>query len=205
MPDVYNDNVAKADVIHSWDGQLVENTLYFFSTVPITQANIQALADGLRSYWQTVMLPLMSSQVGFLVVETTHMTPVPALTGASAATVPNAGGDSNPASPNSTTLAVSFRTGVSGRSYRGRNYWIGLTEPNVVNSTVSTTLAAAVAAAYAGMIGLNSVADDWRWGVYSRRLNNADRETGMFNDVTSVVIVDHVVDSQRRRLPGRGR
>lgn len=205
MANVYNDNVAQVDVLQRWDGQEVENTLYFFSTVPITPLSLDDLAINMRDRWQTEMLPLQSSQVAFFAVSVTHLTPVPAMFAISPALTPNIGGDSNPASPNNVTLAISFQTGLSGRSYRGRNYWIGLTEPNVFNSTVASGLRASIVAAYATMIGVDSVATNWTWCIYSRYVNNVPRETGLAQDVTSVAILDDVVDSQRRRLPGRGR
>jgi len=205
MPPVLNPNVAQVDMLHSWDNQTVENSLYFFSTIAPDNSDLQELSDNLLLHWQTTMLPLMSSQVALIAVEATLLIPVPALVAVSPATLPNLGGDSNPATPNSTTIAISFRTGLSGRSYRGRNYWLGLTEPNVVNNSVSSTLLQDVADAYAGMIGANTIASNWTWGVYSRRVDNTNRETGLFTDITGVIITDDIVDSQRRRLPGRGR
>lgn len=41
--------------------------------------------------------------------------------------------------------------------------------------------------------------------VASRRLNNAPRLIGVATEVIDVVLADDTVDSQRRRLPGRGR
>lgn len=204
MPDVYNPNVAKVDVIHMWDGQRVENTLYFYATTEPVYADLLSLATAVRDYWQANMLPLMSSQVAFMEVEVTKMEPVPAEYANVAALSPNIGADNNPALPNSVTLAVSFRTGLTGRSYRGRNYWLGLTEPNVTNNEVSPGLAVNIVAAYSGMSGAASIAPGWTWSVYSRIVNGVPRETGLSQDVTSVSIVDYTIDSQRRRLPGRG-
>jgi hypothetical protein len=205
MPFVGNDNVAEVNVVHYWDGQKVENLLYFFATVVPGDQDLLDLATGVGTYWQTNMLPIMSNQVSMFLVEAVHLTPPPAFTGTWAPSGTITGGDSNAALPNNVTLSVSFRTGLTGRSYRGRNYWLGLTEPEVTNNVVSPSRTAAITAAYAGMMGNDAVVGGWHWGVYSRRHLNADRETGLFTAVTSIVIVDAQVDSQRRRLPGRGR
>lgn len=205
MATVYNPNVARVDLLHLWDSQEVENTLYFFSTTEPNQAALQDLADGVRLYWQTNMLPLMSSEVAFLLAEVTKLEPVPAEFASAPAALPNIGGNGGAALPNSVSIAVSFRTGLTGRSYRGRNYWLGLTETTVQDNEITSAHAAAIVAAYAGMMGSNVVTDFWTWGVYSQRTNNAPRETGLFQDITSVAIVDYTIDSQRRRLPGRGR
>lgn len=205
MPFVGNDNVAQCNVVHIQDLQVLENTLYFFSTTPIDDAKLYALASGLGDIWENVFMPLKSSQVYLSEVNAIQLVPVPAPTAAWSPSTPVFGGNSNPASPNNVTHATTFRTGLSGRSYRGRNYWIGLTEPDVTNNQVSSTLIVSILAAYQNLIGANAVGTDWTWGVYSRYVNNTPRETGLFQDITSVATFDGIVDSQRRRLPGRGR
>jgi len=205
MADVWNPNVARVDLIHQWDDQKVENTLYFFSTVEPGEIDLQDLADGIRTYWQTNMMPLMSAQVSLFAVEVTKMEPTPAQTALAVPTIPNNGSLTAPALPNSVSLAVSFRTGLTGRSYRGRNFWLGLTEDDVVNNVVDGDLRTDIVAAYGGMIGDGAVVLGWTWVVYSRFVDGVPRETGMSTDVTAVVIIDGVVAAQRRRLPGRGR
>lgn len=205
MPFVGNDNVAQVNVSMLWDSQGVENTLYFFSTTPITEARLYSLAAGVGLLWQTNMMPLMSSQVILNEVNAIQLVPVPAPTAAWSPSTLIVGGDNGAAMPNNVTTTITFRTGLSGRSYRGRNYWIGITEPNVVNNTVNNGLILNILAAYALMIGPGEVDSDWTWSVYSRYVNNAPRETGLSQDVTSVGSFDNTVDSQRRRLPGRGR
>lgn len=205
MPTVFNPNVAEVNLIHRWDGQQVENLLYFFSTVEPGQQDLKDLADGVKEYWQTNMLPLMSNQVAFLLAEVQKCEPVPAETASASADLPNTGGDTNPSMPNSTSITITFRTGLSGRSYRGRNFWLGLTEPNVVNSYVEPTLVASVVGAYNGMVGNDAVVTGWHWGVYSQYHNGVPRETGLFTSITNATVIDYVVDSQRRRLPGRGK
>jgi len=205
MSFVGNENVAEATVVHVQDNQLLVNTLYFFSTVPITEANLYALASGLGDIWENTFMPLKSSTVFLSEVNVIQLVPVPAPTAAWSPLTVVQGGDTNAASPNNVSLAISFRTGLSGRSYRGRNYWIGFTEPNVTNNQIDGTLVNSILAAYTLLIGVDAVASDWTWSVYSRYVNGVERETGTSTDVTSVGTTDSIVDSQRRRLPGRGR
>lgn len=205
MAFVGNDNVAEATVVHVQDSQLLVNTLYFFSTIPITEARLLELATGLGASWTALFMPLKASAVYLSEINVIQLVPVPAPTAAWSPPTVVQGGNSNPASPNNVSLAVSFRTGLSGRSYRGRNYWLGFTEPDVTNNQIDSALILDILAAYTSLIGANSVADDWTWCVYSRYVNGVERETGMAQDVTSVGTTDGIVDSQRRRLPGRGR
>lgn len=107
-------------------------------------------------------------------------------------------------SPNNVTLCISFRTGLTGRSARGRNYWPGFLESDVNNNRVEFARANAIVGWYESLVGVNAVINGWTWCVISRRFNNAIRPAGVTFPITQVVLVDNIVDSQRRRLPGRG-
>lgn len=106
--------------------------------------------------------------------------------------------------PGGTTLAVSFRTADRGRSARGRNFWVGLPKTNVTGNQVDPTYMQAIEATYAGMVGAGAVQDEWTWGVCSFEFNKQPRAAGLFRVVTSALCVNNDVDSQRRRLSGRG-
>jgi len=48
------------------------------------------------------------------------------------------------------------------------------------------------------------IASGATWVIVSRFLDKAPRTTGISRTVSSVILVNLVADSQRRRLPGRG-
>jgi len=111
--------------------------------------------------------------------------------------------------PNNVAVTVSFRTGLSGRFARGRNYVSGLSEDAVVLNTVDSAVLADIQAGYEA---LQDVASDntSTWVVVSR-FSGVDgdgvpipRVEGVTTPITAVIIVDSIIDSQRRRLPGRG-
>jgi hypothetical protein len=120
-------------------------------------------------------------------------------------------GDLNDAPlPNNVTLTVSFRTANRGRSFRGRNYVVGLGETQVAGNTVAPSVITAFDGIYSQLLA-SPVAAIATWVVVSR-FSGVDpvtkepipRVTGIATPITSVTVVDNVVDSQRRRLPKRG-
>lgn len=116
--------------------------------------------------------------------------------------VTGAGGGT--ALPGNVTAAVSWRTALGGRSFRGRSYHIGLqvtfTNANQLTAATQTGLAAAYTAL------LNAVNTTWASGlvVLSYAHNKFWRNTAVATPITSVS-VDINLDSQRRRLTGRGK
>lgn len=186
-----------------WQGERWENTLYLANTVAWTEASLANEAENLADWWIASMRPNLH--------ETCSLTEVYAVDLASDAG-PTATHTVSPAAvglvtgqsmPNNVSLCISFRTGARGRSYRGRNYVPGLSETTVVGNTVIEANVNALVAAYEELISPSLVVEH-PWVVVSRYTNGAARSTGVRTSITAVVVVDHIVDSQRRRLPGRG-
>lgn len=107
---------------------------------------------------------------------------------------------SSPALPSEVTIAVSLRTGFTGRSKRGRVYHVGIGEDNVVGDLISEAYQTALETAYAALI---TAADaiGFSWVVASFQSEGAPRALGVAANITEVVIVDRIVDSQRKRKP----
>lgn len=103
--------------------------------------------------------------------------------------------------------AIKWSTGKRGRSFRGRTFHIGLgladlnaADPN----TVDATRAAAIVAAYGGL--LTSI------GTFGASLVVVQRKSAgnwinppLTHPITAATFTDLNVDSQRRRLPGHNR
>jgi hypothetical protein len=107
--------------------------------------------------------------------------------------------------PNNVTLAISFRSNTTGRSGRGRNYVVGLVEADVANNEVNSGVVALWQAAYAKLFVGEGYITSAVWSIYSRQQGGEDRLSGVLYPIFTVVATDPVVDSQRRRLPGRGK
>jgi hypothetical protein len=107
-------------------------------------------------------------------------------------------------------MSVSFRTESRGRSFRGRNYIVGLTEDQVTGNDFASGITGLFQAVYELLLDFGQDIA-WAWVVASR-FSGVDpvthdpipRTTGIATVVTAVTVVDNFVDSQRRRLTTRG-
>lgn len=116
---------------------------------------------------------------------------------------PVAGTGASPALPAHTTIALSLRTGLAGRSARGRLYICGMAENMVVNDFVTTAAGNALLAAYQ-VLRTSFLAADFAWSVVQRVANGVPLSNGIDRPITNLLFVDLRVDTQRRRLVGEG-
>lgn len=116
---------------------------------------------------------------------------------------PIQGAVANPVLPMHTTIAIKFTTGLAGRSFRGRTYWIGLYESSVAGDFVT---AAVVTALIAKLNNLKEAldAEGWDFVVVSKFHNGAPREAAAITNISGIGVTDNRVDTQRRRLIGEG-
>lgn len=117
---------------------------------------------------------------------------------------PIIGAMNSPTLPANVTMAVSFRTPFAGRSFRGRSYWIGLAEGDVTGDFVSAGASQAILGIMRELVENVPQPLNAQLAVVSRYHNGAPRATGIATPVTSVILVDRRVDTQRRRLVGVG-
>lgn len=121
-----------------------------------------------------------------------------------AAIPPIAGTRGSPVLPANVTLAVSLRTPFAGRSFRGRTYWVGLSEGSVQGDFVIPAVAQGILAAVRELMEEVPQPLGAQLAVVSRYANGAPRAIGVATPVTAVTLVDSRVDTQRRRLVGVG-
>jgi hypothetical protein len=207
MPFIPAPNVAQVEVRGTIGESNVENVLYFLNTTPpVTLAEIESLANDIDQFWYNRMQALLPS--GYSYRETYAMDlsnetgpTYTATNGVWQGTRLTTGG----MMPNNATIAVSFRTAQRGRSHRGRNYVTGLSRNDVTGNIVSQALQTLLVEEYNSLrAGEPNSPTGWIWVVLSRRANNAWRAQGLTTTIQRVVIVDGIIDTQRRRLPGRG-
>jgi hypothetical protein len=117
--------------------------------------------------------------------------------------LPIAGGNASPALPNNTALVITKRTLQRGRSFRGRIFHPGLTENQVTANQVAGATVSALVAAYENFKGFTLTDGEAVLCVLSRYSGGNARVTGLMTPVENFTS-DGFIDSQRRRLPGRG-
>jgi hypothetical protein len=205
MPFVPGENVALVELRMGYDGQDVENTLYIENASAWDTAGLTGLCSIMRDWWDEQYSPLVHATVGLREVVATDLT-----SATSGQVTVNGGGliggvTGTEAMPSNVSLAVAFHTGSRGRSFRGRNYIVGIpaNEVNGIND-VFESYAASWIAAYTTLITA-ALSPGMTWVVFSRIENGVERSAGLATPVASVAVANLVLDSQRRRLPGRGR
>lgn len=95
------------------------------------------------------------------------------------------------------TSTMSLRTGYAGRKYRGRMYVAGISEADVTNADL-------LISGYVSTLAVITQALLTAMNVGTRALCIFHKLTNTYTDVNGYAI-ENIVDSQRRRLPGRGR
>lgn len=203
MPFQAVEEAAQVLINYRQAGQELQSQLYFRTggsdNATFLTALSQMVADWLTNSWAPVasnaaeVVSLLTTNVSIEGGTQITFTPIGGITGDIV----------SPALPTGTTITASWRTGRSGRSFRGRTYHVGLTEQQVVANAVDSGSRTALQSAY-GQLIIDANANNTPLVVASRFSNNAPRTVGIVTDVLTV-LVDEFIDSQRRRLTGRGR
>jgi len=211
MPFVPVPNTVLAEIRMTLDDQQVENTLYFERAGGWTEGTMVDLADELQLWWTNVYSTQCVTAVQLREVQVTDLTSATAGQVAVAPAITALGDLNQEPMPNAVSFTVSFRTALRGRSFRGRNYVVGLGIEQVTGNNVNPAVITSFIANYDNLLLLAS-SQGCTWVVVSR-FSGIDpdtkkpipRVTGVTTPVTSVTVVDSTVDTQRRRGPGRGR
>jgi len=184
-------------------GQQVANQFYAqFPTQP-DKDDLSALALVLKNWYLDFQQPLQTVSVSLVRIELTDITEEAGEQVTYTAGLPLSGDESATSLPNSVTVSVKLTTGFSGRSKRGRQYWIGLVgsqmaDPNHITGGMVTSLQTA----YSALIDAISDAG-WKMVVASFVSGGAPRLTAELTEIISSS-VNSTIDNQRRRLPERG-
>lgn len=204
MPYIPAPNVLRAELLFSWDGQSCETVLDFLPATPPLLTDMNELGAHLVTWWSTTLRSNLPVNISLQRIQITDQTFENAPSIAYSTGLPLLGTNVGPSLPNNVAMVVTKRTLFRGRSYRGRIYHPGLLEGIVVNNTIDSGFATSVKNAYAALISFTTLSDAWEMCVVSRYANNNPREVAVVTPVWSMD-VNLTVDSQRRRLPGRGR
>lgn len=196
--------VLQANVRFSLEGQQIENVMNFrYDGLPFGAAAAEVWGI-LDSIWWTGLRVQLSTEISsvevYIVDQSDEAGPVASLP---AFSNPTGAATGSPV-PNNAALVITHRTANRGRSYRGRTFVPGIAKSVVNGSYVDTGVVGAIVTTFNNMVDA-SVTSEVPFTIVSRRHNNAPRVEGIDTIVTLCVARDNVLDSQRRRSPGRGR
>lgn len=196
-------NCAEIVLRFMYNGQQCANVYHVRQESPYDQTSLAVVAALFADWWNTNFKPNAPNTLALvmIVARSLEAKNAPAIEYTSG--MPMQGGDvTHPQLPNNCTVAVKWSTALRGRSFRGRTYHLGLNEDIVTGNTLSASAHSAFIDWYnALLIALDGLPSNLV--VVSRFEDNAPRTVGIATDIQAVSI-DTTVDSQRRRLPGRG-
>lgn len=210
MPFVPAPGVLQVNVGWELDGQHIQNTWYFQNDGSPTESSIADFLAGLASAIETGLLPLLSNAIKLVELVGILLDTADAIAVTLSVNPPLAGEVADESAPNNVAYCITFKSAQRGRAHRGRNYVAGLPNNQLTGNTVSSTLRAALVSFYADMA---SAQEPFGWTmVVVSRFSGKDsngkpipRTQAVVTPIQAFGTFDDVVDSQRRRLPGRGR
>lgn len=196
-------HTAKAVMRYSLFGQTVENVFHFLGPDDFNVATCQLLAETMQLEWNNIVKSTLSPQLELLDITVTgiHTRFGPQFIAPVGVTGTNIGAAF--ADPGA-TLAIKFGTAQIGRSYRGRMYWPCLQAPEVTAGVVNSAYASGLAVAMQAFFGQVGASAGVEHVIVSYQNDCIWRTVGLPVLVTSYTVTDYNVDSQRRRLIGRG-
>lgn len=201
-PYIPANDVALVELIYDGPGGRMENNYHFLNTGGWNAGSLQGLADEMATWQQSSLRPLQSNQTILRMVRVSELSSPAGILIEEADPTWQAGAKTSPMLPSSVTAAIQFRTGTRGRSFRGRNFIIGLTEGDAVNDLITQQLTIDYTNAYSDLLS----SQGWVSGdlvVVSYCNGGLWRETAVATEVTGYAM-DNIIDSQRRRLLTRG-
>lgn len=198
-------NCVQLEMVMLWNSQVVQNVFHYVKSAPWDVDSMEELGDGFVGAIAAGFDTLVSDTLSVTSLRITDLSAQNAPSIEYGTGLPIAGEAVSPSLPNSVTCVVSKRTQLRGRSFRGRIYHCGLVESQVTGNVLGTGVAAALVAFYSSLnpINLPTITDEAIMVVLSRFSEGSPRATGLATPVNSFTC-DGIIDSQRRRLPGRG-
>lgn len=203
MPFVPANNVLQCEVRQTLDGQQIENVLYVSSGSGWDDAKVDAIHGSIVDLY-TAIYAVLSTAIQFREAYYTDLTTATSPTYTRTGSLPINGADDAGSLPGNCALCVSHRTNGRGRSARGRTYIAGIPEDLVTGASISSGITNAVTTAF-GLWRADIASGGYAHVIVSRFTGGDERVTALVQPVTVSLVVDNTVDSQRRRLPGRGR
>lgn len=194
---------AEVAVCYNEFDQAIQNVFHVHKSTPFDLAGLHDLAEMFQGWQETDIAPLQSSSVGcsLIIARALDSETAPAIEYTE--NLPVVGGQTtDPGLPANVTVAVKWNTGLRGRSYRGRTFHIGLCEGMVNGNKVNEAPAAAILGAYQTLLSMLSLST-MDLVVLSKYADKAPRTVAVATPIIGCS-VDEWVDSQRRRLTGRG-
>lgn len=199
-------DVVRAAIIGTYDGQTVVNVLHF-QQKPASSEDLTVIKAAVEALLDVVKVPLMPQMTWTNLRLTKLLNPPQTFEYDLTKAGTGAGTDGV---PGVAAVITSWKTQYAGRSYRGRNYWAGLSEGlstyGQIQSAAQSTMSASLAT-WLQTWGATGTNPTYQVGVWSRKTGANFDSAGKlinynvgagFTPYTSV-IVRNALGSQRNR------
>lgn len=198
-------DAAVVEMVFEQEGQVVENVFGVAVNTPLSVTDADAIRAAVSGWRTSTLKALQGNNVFYRVTRVKDAN----INGPSFEYAEDGAAGTAAANPlaNGTTFSVKKNTGLAGRENRGRFFHIGLTTTHQDPSDPNMLTSAAVTALVNGYRGLVTVLAT---ALYPLVIIQYDRSVHPPVAVRAIQVLtcsaaDSVIDSQRRRLPRRGR
>lgn len=196
-------NTALFEWIYQTPTGVQENTYHIEGVSPWSEEGLEATALVLYDWWASEMAANCSNTVTLLRVEGKSLEAESAPVAIYYPETLVAGSVVAQSASGNVTFAVKHTTGLTGRANRGRWYIVGLPLDVGGNSSISLALASAFVNAFDNLDA--GIAESMiRPVVVHRQVDNVPLTVCTTTEITGHSFTDLNMDSQRRRLRGRG-
>jgi len=197
-------NTVSVEFRTTWDNQHCENRIYVDLLSAPTTTLCQALANACLTWWTGNVVSLTPANLALREVFVRDQSQLNGVSATASPTGALPGTHAGTSMPNNVSICASIRTLFTGRSARGRWYWQGLCNDQVTDNNVLSGTITSIDAALTNLASVIAALGHF-WVIVSYISLGVPRPGGPVKFVVNdIVFVDTVVDSQRRRLPGRG-
>lgn len=194
---------AEIDVIYTLNGAIVQNVFYGRLTGGYGLADLQALCDKIDLRIAGNWLADQPAEAIYVRTEVRGLEDENDLTVEQNLSA-GVGAHAGAALPNNVTFSIKKTSGLTGRSARGRSYWIGLPKTelqaaneNFLNAAYAVLLVANIQSIREGIETVGT----WQAVLVSRFAGGVKRDDGVTFPWIGETNVDLRVDTNRGRLP----
>lgn len=196
-------DTAEINMLYTLNDVAAQNVFYAEHPGGYSEANLQALADAVDLIWPITFQNEQPAEVTYVKTEVRGLENENDFVVESAVSTGN-GTHGAVSFPNQVTFAIKKTSGKSGRSARGRTYWIGI-PLNQVEPTDENMMLAAYAASIVANIDFVrttiNATGTWEAVLVSRFADSQKRAEGVTFPWSGTTNVDLRLDTQRGRLP----
>lgn len=210
MGTVYTPNTALIEVNMLTNGEHAQNTFYVEGLTPMGTADLEELCTQVEAWWKLYAIQEYTTKTELVSISAKAQDSATAPVWEISVTASNVGTLVADAAPNNVAFCLSFLTALGGRSYRGRNYICGIPITVISGNAITSAYANAWITNYETLLSelaiLNRtmVVVSKYSGVNPTTGKPIPRVSGITTPITGFKWVNLDLDSQRRRLPGRG-